>query len=147
MKNDGCIYINSPSNGMIHRYPIDVYRFYPDVGKALEKWGQSVRPELSLEESLIGKYDEELWDDFCAVFTLRKSQEIQTIFSDTECENVWHRDTFLDHTFKEFLQNQRIVGAVQKKNSKLQNQYATMIGSKSWKITKPLRVFIRLFRK
>jgi ubiquinone/menaquinone biosynthesis C-methylase UbiE len=40
LKPGGCVYINSPSNGMIHRYPIDVYRFYPDAGKALEKWGK-----------------------------------------------------------------------------------------------------------
>jgi SAM-dependent methyltransferase len=120
LKNGGSIYINSPSNGMIHRYPVDVYRFYPDAGKALEKWGKSIRPELRLAESFIGKHDEEPWNDFCAVFTLGKSPAIQTIFSDTNCENVWHEDTFLENTFAEFPQDQRNVRELQTHNSELQ---------------------------
>ena len=147
LKNGGSIYINSPSNGMIHRYPIDVFRFYPDAGKALEKWGQSIRPELRLAESFIGKHDEEPWNDFCAVFTLGKSQAIQTIYSDTDCENVWHEDTFLENTFAEFPQDQRIVGELQNQLSELKNQYAILVRSKSWRITKPLRGFMRMLRK
>ena len=161
LKNGGSIYINSPSNGMIHRYPIDVFRFYPDAGKALEKWGQSIRPELRLAESFIGKHDGEPWNDFCAVFSLGKSQAIQTIFSDTDCENVWHGDTFLENTFAEFPQDQRIVrelqnqnselqnqnSELQNQNSELQNQYAIVIGSKSWRITKPLRGLKWVIRK
>ena len=175
LKNGGSIYINSPSNGMIHRYPIDVFRFYPDAGKALEKWGQSIRPELRLAESFIGKHDEEPWNDFCAVFTLGKSRAIQTIFSDTDCENVWHEDTFLENTFAEFPQDQRIVGELQdqhselqdqhselqnqhselqnqhselqNQHSELQNQIAILVRSKSWRITKPLRGLMRMFRE
>jgi ubiquinone/menaquinone biosynthesis C-methylase UbiE len=168
LKNGGSIYINAPSNGMIHRYPIDVYRFYPDAGKALEKWGRSLRPELRLVESFIGNHDEEPWNDFCAVFTLGKSQVTQTIFSDTDCENVWHGDTFLENTFAEFPQDQRIVGELQTQHSELQTQhselqtqhselqtqhselqtqFAILVRSKSWRITKPLRGFMRMLRK
>ncbi len=161
LKPNGCIYINAPSNGMIHRYPIDVYRFYPDAGKALEKWGQSIRPELRLAESFIGKHDSESWNDFCAVFTLGTIQSIQTIFSDTECENVWHGDTFLEKTFAAVPQDQRIVAELQNQNKELQNQniklqnqnkelqnqFAILVHSKSWKITKPLRGLMRLLKK
>ena len=41
LKQDGILYINAPSNGDFHRGShVDVYRFYPDAGKALEKWGK-----------------------------------------------------------------------------------------------------------
>jgi SAM-dependent methyltransferase len=122
LKNGGSIYINSPSNGMIHRYPIDVFRFYPDAGKALEKWGQSIRPGLRLVESFIGRHDDEPWNDFCAVFTLGENLVSNTIFSDTRCENVWHADTFLENTFAEFPEDQRIVSQLQTQNSELQTQ-------------------------
>jgi SAM-dependent methyltransferase len=175
LKNGGSIYINSPSNGMIHRYPLDVYRFYPDAGKALEKWGRSFRPDLRLAESFIGKHDLEPWNDFCAVFTVGKVQATETIFSDTDCENVWIEDTFLEHTFAEFPQDLRIVGDLENKYSDLENkysdlenkysdlenkysdlenkysellhQYAGLTDSKSWRVTRPLRCLLRLFRK
>jgi SAM-dependent methyltransferase len=160
LKKGGCLYLNSPSNGMIHRYPIDVYRFYPDAGKALERWGQTIRPEIELAESFIGKHDGDPWNDFCAVFTIGKSQAINTIFSDTDCENVWHGDVFLENTFAEFPQDQRMVSELQTQNSELQTQNSELqtqnselqtqnselqthlfavVNSKSWRITKPLR--------
>ena len=147
LKKGGCIYINSPSNGMIHRYPIDVYRFYPDAGKALEKWGQSIRPELRLAESFIGKHDVEPWNDFCAVFTLGESLSSRTIYLDTDCENVWHADVFLENTFAEFPQDQRIVTELQNQNSELQNQLIVFLTSKSWRITKPIRKAVSWLRR
>jgi len=122
LKRGGCIYINSPSNGMIHRFPIDVYRFYPDAGKALESWGKSIKPELSLAESFIGRYDSEPWNDFCAVFTLGENFAEKSIYSDTDCENVWDGENFLEQTFAEFPQDQRFLGELQNQNSELQNQ-------------------------
>src|SRR5438045_6522994 len=34
----GYIYVNAPSNGVIHGYPRDNWRFYPDSGTALARW-------------------------------------------------------------------------------------------------------------
>jgi SAM-dependent methyltransferase len=34
-RDGGFIYINAPSNGVVHRYPQDNWRFYPDSGRAL----------------------------------------------------------------------------------------------------------------
>ena len=154
LKPGGHIYVNSPSNGMIHRYPIDVYRFYPDAGKALEKWGQTFRPDLKLTESFIGKHDDFPWNDFCAVFVAGESQAEKTIYSDTQCENVWDGDIFLVDTFAEFPQDQRIVTELQNQNTELQNQntelqnqYLSIIGSKSWRITRPLRELLSRFKK
>jgi SAM-dependent methyltransferase len=39
-KPNGLIYLNVPSNGSFHRYPVDCWRFYPDSGAALARWGQ-----------------------------------------------------------------------------------------------------------
>jgi SAM-dependent methyltransferase len=148
LKPGGCIYINSPSNGMIHRYPIDVYRFYPDAGKALEKWGKSICSDIYLIESFIGLHDAEPWNDFCAVFGKGIRESNQSIYSDSKCENVWDRDTFLTDTFQEFPEDQRLVIKLQNKNSELQNKNSelahilqTLTDSRSWKITKPLRYF------
>jgi SAM-dependent methyltransferase len=37
-KRGGLIYLNAPSAGQVHRYPLDCYRFYPDAWKGLAKW-------------------------------------------------------------------------------------------------------------
>jgi SAM-dependent methyltransferase len=40
LKPDGLFYLNAPSLGGYHRYPVDCYRFFPDSGNALAKWGR-----------------------------------------------------------------------------------------------------------
>ena len=32
LKDDGLFYLNVPSDGAFHRYPVDCWRFYPDSG-------------------------------------------------------------------------------------------------------------------
>lgn len=68
LKPGGLIYINSPSNGNFHRYPVDCWRFYPDSGKALEKWARYNSYDVVLLESFIGNQDKDIWNDFAAVF-------------------------------------------------------------------------------
>jgi SAM-dependent methyltransferase len=36
----GYIYLNAPSNGMYHPYPVDNWRFYPDTALALQRWAR-----------------------------------------------------------------------------------------------------------
>ena len=67
-KPGGHIYINAPSNGTVHRYPKDYWRFYPDSGLALEEWARSEGLELTLVESFIAEREGDGWNDFCAVF-------------------------------------------------------------------------------
>jgi SAM-dependent methyltransferase len=73
LKPDGLIYINVPSNGMVHRFPIDGWRFYPDAGKALIGWAHRSGYESVLLESFIapklGAINHEgMWNDFVAIF-------------------------------------------------------------------------------
>lgn len=38
LRPGGLFYLNAPSNGAFHRYPVDCWRFYPDAGDALVRW-------------------------------------------------------------------------------------------------------------
>lgn len=69
LKPHGLFYLNAPSNGRYHKYPVDCYRFYPDSGKALQKWGKhSGYKNIVMLESFVGKRDNGIWNDFCSIF-------------------------------------------------------------------------------
>jgi ubiquinone/menaquinone biosynthesis C-methylase UbiE len=38
VKRGGFIYLSAPSNGPVHRHPVDCWRFYPDAADALASW-------------------------------------------------------------------------------------------------------------
>jgi SAM-dependent methyltransferase len=72
LKPSGILYLNAPSNGAMHRYPIDAWRFYPDSGKSLTNWARRNGMPAVLLESFIGTKRGELsgdgmWNDFVAV--------------------------------------------------------------------------------
>lgn len=64
----GHIYVNAPSNGTVHRYPIDCWRFYPDAGLALAEYARSQGIEIDLIESFVANRHSYIWNDFTAVF-------------------------------------------------------------------------------
>lgn len=69
LKPDGLLYINVPSNGDFHRYPVDCWRFYPDSGVALQNWARrSGHAGATLLESFTGAQRSQSWNDFVAVF-------------------------------------------------------------------------------
>ena len=68
LKPSGLIYINAPSNGEYHRYPVDCWRFYTDGGIALQNWGNRSGYDCALLESFIGIKSKDFWHDFVAVF-------------------------------------------------------------------------------
>lgn len=76
-KDGGYIYVNAPSNGAVHRYPQDNWRFYPDSGRALAKWAVSQGMAVTLIESFIARRDKDTWNDFVAVF--RKGRITKTL--------------------------------------------------------------------
>lgn len=67
-KPGGLIYLNVPSNGLVHRYPVDCWRFYPDSGLALQNWARRNGFELTQLESFVGGQASGYWNDFVAVF-------------------------------------------------------------------------------
>ena len=83
LKPGGLFYLNVPSNGMFHRYPVDCWRFYPDSGNALVTWAKRNNYNISLVESFInlqqGEYSSDChWNDYVAVFS--KFKETPHIF-------------------------------------------------------------------
>jgi SAM-dependent methyltransferase len=68
LRPNGLLYMNVPSNGDFHRYPVDCWRFYPDSGNALVTWAQrnGLRPRLL--ESFVSEQRIDLWNDYVAVF-------------------------------------------------------------------------------
>ncbi|VWC84214.1 hypothetical protein BLA18112_02848 [Burkholderia lata] len=68
VKPGGHVYVSAPSNGSVHRFPKDYWRFYPDSGLALEGLARSEGFELTLVESFVAEREADAWNDFCAVF-------------------------------------------------------------------------------
>lgn len=68
LKPGGLFYLNAPSNGAFHRFPVDCWRFYPDSGIALQNWGRRQGLDVTLLESFTGRKRLNVWNDFVAVF-------------------------------------------------------------------------------
>lgn len=68
LRPGGLLYLNAPSNGEFHRYPLDCWRFYPDAGVALTRWAARRGTQIDLVESFVGQPQAERWADFVAVF-------------------------------------------------------------------------------
>ncbi len=64
----GLFYLNAPSNGDFHRYPVDCWRFYPDSGNALVAWARRNGMHPALLESFTSHQDGSIFNDFVAVF-------------------------------------------------------------------------------
>jgi len=78
LKPRGLFYLNAPSTGQFHRYPVDCWRFYPDSGMALVNWGRrnGLKPALLESYTHVGGQ----WQDFVAVFL--KDERFASTFPD-----------------------------------------------------------------
>ena len=69
LKPDGLFYMNAPSNGLFHRYPVDCWRFYTDSGRALVTWGKRSNINPAMLESYTSYQDKGgIFNDFVGVF-------------------------------------------------------------------------------
>lgn len=66
LKPRGIFYLNAPTVGAVHQYPVDCWRFYPDAGKALITWGKRSNFQNILLESYVQNGGH--WDDFVGIF-------------------------------------------------------------------------------
>jgi SAM-dependent methyltransferase len=139
VSDEGFIYINAPSNGHVHRFPIDAFRFYPDAGMALANWGARKRIDLRLVESFISKQDEDIWNDFCAIFSTASITPSKLINSEISCSNIWAGDVFIDESIDTYTEDGRKIENLTQEISKLKSEIKVMQNSKSWRITGPLR--------
>jgi hypothetical protein len=97
LKPTGIMYCNVPSANMpYHTFPVDCWRFYPDSGKALEKWGKYNGINLKLLESYIVKPNYEKQDDHMA-------DSVSIFIKDEQYEKLYpNRIKNLDNYDKDF---------------------------------------------
>jgi len=151
LKPTGLLYLNAPSNGSYHRYPIDCWRFYPDSGVALQNWGRRSGYNCSLLESFIGLRINDNWNDFVAVFikedknSFKYPKKIQNNI-DVLFQNgrSYNSENIINYNF--FSEDQALLRSEVAEKEKLLNSLKSevaekekLLNSKSWKITKPLR--------
>lgn len=68
LKPNGLFYLNAPSNGEFHRFPVDCWRFYPDSGNALVNWAKRNSYSPCMLESFVSNQVGDIWNDFVAVY-------------------------------------------------------------------------------
>lgn len=68
LKSGGFLYLNVPSRGGYHRYPIDAWRFFPDSGIALRDWARINQHHIELLESFITQNRGVDWNDCVMIF-------------------------------------------------------------------------------
>ncbi|WP_309088558.1 class I SAM-dependent methyltransferase [Phenylobacterium sp.] len=68
LKPGGLFYLNAPSNGPVHGYPVDCWRFYPDAGSALARWAVRQGYDVIELESYTSDQAGGYLNDYVAVF-------------------------------------------------------------------------------
>ena len=68
LKPGGLCFLNVPSNAAVHGYPVGCWRFYPDSGRALERWSIRQGYSVAMLESFMTPQDGGTFNDFVAVY-------------------------------------------------------------------------------
>lgn len=66
LKPTGLLYLNAPSDGRVHTYPVNCRSFYPDSGQALFVWAKRNGFDPLMLESFTQVRGD--WQDYVAVF-------------------------------------------------------------------------------
>jgi len=111
LKPSGIFYLNAPSNGTFHRHPVDCWRFYPDSGKALVSHAVYNKMNICLLESFTSAQDNEVWNDYVAVFL--KDKSIAPLYKNRisdfrdDIENVYSNNMIGLRNYQAYTQNLR----------------------------------------
>jgi SAM-dependent methyltransferase len=68
LKPNGLFYLNAPSNGDFHRFPVDSWRFFPDSCFSLTKWGQRHGYNCGVIEQYTSNNGNDIWSDYVSIF-------------------------------------------------------------------------------
>jgi len=68
LKPSGVFYLNAPSNGDFHRFPIDSWRFFPDSAHSLIRWGNRNGNKSVLLEQYTSDKEFDIWSDYVSIF-------------------------------------------------------------------------------
>jgi SAM-dependent methyltransferase len=115
LKPSGLFYLNAPSAGNFHRFPVDCWRFYPDSGKALVKWAQRNGLNSQMLESYI-QLGGGQWQDFVGIF-IKSAEQInryprRILDSKLDFENGWKLDQSEPLNLSLISQNEKKFGEI-----------------------------------
>lgn len=68
LKPSGLFYLNAPSNGDFHRFPVDCWRFFPDSGNALSNWSRRNGMNTAVIEQYTSGKGSDIWCDYVSIF-------------------------------------------------------------------------------
>lgn len=169
LRPGGLLYVNAPSNGEFHRYPLDCWRFYPDAGVALVRWAARRGVQVELIESFIGQPKTERWADFVAVFRKaggaplggrgRIADRVPAVnihgvpggvgMESRLMPDMVIADTLTAERDSVIKRNENLEGEVRALTAALANARAeadALRGSIAWRLTAPLRGLARMAR-
>ena len=122
LKPGGLFYLNVPSNGDFHRYPVDSWRFYPDSGSALVTWGRRNGIECCMLESYISDQKKSFWNDYVAVFlkdealVQKYNKRILDSKKDYRNGKIYGSEVILNH--KKLSEDQQKLGPIRRRLAK-----------------------------
>ena len=100
LKPGGIFYLNAPSNGAFHRYPVDCWRFYPDSAFAMSRWSKRNQIDCEVLEQYTSNNETDIWSDYVVVFS-------KGITSQTTSTRILH--TFTNYTNGSIYPHQQIM--------------------------------------
>jgi SAM-dependent methyltransferase len=68
LKPTGLFYLNAPSNGDFHRFPVDCWRFFPDSGNAMSNWAKRNGYNTAVIEQYTSDKESDIWSDYISIF-------------------------------------------------------------------------------
>lgn len=102
LKPMGLFYLNAPSNGDFHRFPVDCWRFFPDSGNALSNWSRHNGMNTAVVEQYTSGRGNDIWCDYVSIFikdvdTIKNyPNRIVTNFNDYTNGSVYPHKTLLN---------------------------------------------------
>lgn len=171
LKPRGLFYINAPSNGYIHRYPVDSWRFYPDAGHSLVKWSHRNSYSALLLESFVaekqGALDGDgMWNDFIAI--VLKNEAHRELYpnriSDGQDKYLFcYKSNFNNNDYPQLAENpdheiisglgcavadrDLYIANLQRVLAERDGEISSIINSTSWRLTAPIRYIASLVRR
>lgn len=141
LKPGGVIYVNAPSNGAVHRYSQDSWRFYPDSGQALEKWGKHNGHSIHLIESFWANRIGDSWNDCVMIFRKGnlESPEMSLSSSYGTVSNVYDRQSKDLLYFSEKTEDMQIIENLKLRVAHLDDEIKAIKSSRGWKYLEQLR--------
>ena len=149
LKPGGVFYLNVPSNGAFHRYPVDCWRFYPDSGHAMVTWARRNGFQPLLLESYTARQYQDIWNDFVAVFLKDEGHLAEhpnrILATHDAFENGWMHgcEGFLrENSFPEDIQRIQALGnEVSERNGETQ-EYRQRLGDRERQAANLIRSFV-----